>query len=293
VSKVRLADLVQLTKPRITAMVLLTAAAGYWLAPKDGQEASLRSLWLLLGTALVVGSANTMNMVIERDIDGRMRRTRNRPLPAGRLSLATAVIFGAVLGLLSLPVLAFGVNLLTCALGVLSFVIYVALYTPMKQRSPIALVVGAVPGAMPPLMGWTAATGRVDLSGLVLFGILFFWQIPHFLAISLYRTEEMARAGYKVTAAEQGRHVAKARIVLYLAALWPISLLPGPLQLGKGGPFYVVLAALAGAVFFYWGLWGLRREAGPRWARSLFFVSLLHLTVVSVALVCGRLWGGP
>lgn len=280
-------DLLALTKPRITVQVVLTACCGLWLAPNS--VGPLHAFWLLLGTALVVSSANTINMYIERDIDGRMARTRRRPLPDGRLRPDVALWTGMILGLLSLPVLALGVNPLTALLGLLSFIIYVAIYTPLKQRSPVALIIGAIPGAMPPLMGWTGATGQLSLPGLVLFGIMFCWQIPHFLAITLYRTEELARAGYKVTAASRGRLAAKVDAVLYLAALLPISLLLVPLRV-VGKP-YLVLAALAGIVYFAWGVFGLRREAGARWARQLFMISLLYITVLSVALAAGRIWG--
>jgi protoheme IX farnesyltransferase len=281
-----LADLAQLTKPRITAMVLFSAAGGLFLAPAAVPAATVG--FLLVGTALVVASANVLNMYLERDLDARMERTRHRPLPAGRLRPEVALWFGAALGLLSLPFLSLGVNLVTGLLGLVSFVLYVAVYTPMKQRSPVALVIGAVPGAMPPLMGWTAATGRLELPGLLLFAILFFWQLPHFLAITLYRTEELSRAGYKVTAQRRGAFAAKVRIVLYLAALYPVSLLLYPL--GLAGPLYLFTAVLAGAAFFAVGLYGLRAAAGPRWARALFLVSLVYLTVLMMSLIAGRLW---
>lgn len=291
-SAVRAADLVSLVKPRITLMVLITTAGGLWLAPRSAAHGGglQRGLLVLLGTALIVGGANTLNMYIERDIDGRMKRTRDRPLPAGRMDPAVALWFGVALGALAVPLLVFGVNLLTGMLGLLSFLMYVAVYTPLKQYSPLALVVGAVPGAMPPLMGWTAATGHLDLPGLVLFGILFLWQLPHFLAITLFRAEEMSRAGYKVTVAQRGPLAAKLRIILYVAALVPVSLLLVPLHVA--GPLYLAGAAVLGAVFFAWGLYGLKRGAGERWARSLFGVSLLYLTMLFGILALGRLLGG-
>ncbi|MCS6913755.1 MAG: heme o synthase [Myxococcales bacterium] len=284
---IRLVDLVALTKPRVTAMVVLTAAAGAWLAPETMGRGRLLSL--LVGTTLIVGGANALNMYLERDLDARMERTRRRPLPAGRLSPPVALGFGILLALLSLPALALGVNLLTALLGMLAFILYVAVYTPLKRHSSLALVIGAVPGAIPPLMGWTAATGRLGWPGVVLFAILFLWQLPHFLAITLYRAEEMARAGYKVTAVQRGRRAAQWRIVVSLAMLVPVSLLLVPL--GVGGMVYLVLAATAGAGFLGWGLYGLRRNAGLRWARSLFMVSLVYLTLLSVALAVGRLQG--
>jgi protoheme IX farnesyltransferase len=281
-------DVVALFKPRITVMVLLTAAAGLYLAPVAIEPQ--RGLLLLLGTVLVVAGANALNMYLERDIDGRARRTRNRPLPAGRLHPTVALVAGGVLGIGSLPLLALGVNMLTGLLGFIALFTYVAIYTPMKQRSPGALVVGAVPGAMPPLMGWTAATGRLDLAGLALFAIMFLWQLPHFLAITLYRAEEYENAGYKITATEHGILTAKVQIVLYLAALCPVTLLLVPL--GVGGPLYLWTALLAGVGFFVLGACGLRRAAGMRWARTLFSASLLYLTVLMAALCIGQAASG-
>lgn len=278
-------DFVALLKLRITLFVLFTAAGGLWLAP--GHTTVLKAVLMLIGTVFIVGSANALNMYIERDIDARAARTKNRPLPAGRLPPHVALWFGVALGLIALPVLALGVNLLTGILGLLSFVLYVAVYTPMKQMSPGALVVGAIPGAMPPLMGWTAATGQLDLPGLALFAIMFLWQLPHFLAITLYRMSEYKAAGYKITATEHGLQTAKLQIILYLAALLPVTLVLVPL--GVAGPIYLWTAVIAGAVFFFSGLGGLRRGAGPRWARRLFMISLLHLTALFAALLIGKL----
>lgn len=283
-SAIRVADLAALTKPRITATVLVTTAGGLWLAP--GQTPTGRVLLALLGTTLIVGSANALNMYLERDIDGRVARTKNRPLPAGRLAPAVALWFGVALGLLAIPLLSLGVNPTTGALGLLSFLIYTAVYTPLKQHSPLALAIGAIPGAMPPLMGWTAARGKLELPGLVLFGILFLWQLPHFLAISLYRSQEMSRAGYKILVAQRGVRAAKIRIILYLAALLPVSLLLVPL--GIAGTTYLVVAALGGLLFFAWGVYGLRATAEARWARSLFQISLVYLMVLFLALGVSR-----
>ena len=279
-----LRDLIILIKPRISVMVLLTAAAGLYLAPVAVEPQ--RVLLLLLGTFLVISGANALNMYVERDIDGRAQRTRNRPLPAGRLRPAYALWTGLILSLSSLPLLTFGVNGLTGLLGLIALVIYVAIYTPMKQHSTGALVVGAIPGAIPPLMGWTAATGRLDLAGLSLFAIMFMWELPHFLAITLYRTADYTNAGYKITATEHGTLTAKVQIVLYLAALCPVTLVLVPL--GVGGKLYLWTALIAGLGFFLVGAAGLRPEAGRRWARTLFSVSLLYLTVIMAAAIIGQ-----
>ena len=280
---VAIADLIALAKPRITALVLITTAGGYWLAPV--RRGPLVAALTIVGTILIVAGANALNMYVERDIDGRMERTKNRPLPAGRLPPRIALWFGVALSMAAVPILAIGVNATTALLAVLANLSYVLAYTPLKQRSHWALLVGAVPGAMPPLLGWTAATGTIGAGGLVLFGILFLWQVPHFLAISIFRREEYARAGLKVMPNTVGLRATKHSIARYLFALLAVSLLLVPL--GVEGPAYTVLAATLGAVFLGWGCWGLREDAGARWARSLFGVSILYLALLFCALMVG------
>src|SRR5512138_1146982 len=194
-------DLFLLAKPRLSSLVIVTTGGGMALAP--GQIGLGRGLAVLLGTAAVVGAANALNCFIERDIDGRMRRTRDRPLPAGRVEPFTALALRVLVA-----------NPLTALLAFAALVTYVAVYTPMKQRSTLALFVGAVPGAIPPLMGWTAVTGRLDAGGVALFALLFFWQLPHFLAISIYLAEDYARGGLKVFALVHGEPVTRAFIAL-------------------------------------------------------------------------------
>ena len=280
----QIADYIALAKPRVTIMVLGTAGLGLYMAPASLSPG--RVAGSLIGTALIVAAANALNMYIERDIDGLAPRTKKRPLPAGRLSAQAALRFAVVLALLALPLLALCANPLTALLGLIAFVVYIAAYTPMKQTSPGALVVGAIPGAMPPLMGWTAATGQLDLAGLTLFSILFLWQLPHFLAISLYRRSEYQRAGYRLTVIEHGTSTAKMQIVLYLLALCPVTLLLVPLGLGHA--LYLWTALLSGLGFLGVGVYGLRAAAGARWARMLFSGSLVYLMVLSAALVADR-----
>jgi protoheme IX farnesyltransferase len=274
-------DLVSLTKPRITTLVVLTMLGGLWLAPVNTGLAVV--LVMLVATATVVGSANALNCWLERDIDRNMRRTARRPLPAGRLDPKLALAFGLTLGLVSVPTLALAVNPITGLLGAFALVSYVAVYTPLKQRSPWALPIGAVPGALPPLMGWTAATGRLEGPGLVLFGILFLWQLPHFIAIALYRKRDYAAAGFKVLPAVRGELWAKLQAVVFSLALVPVSLLLVPM--GVAGPIYLWVAGIAGAAFAFVSLLGFRRGAGPRWARRLFITSLVYLTVIFAALL--------
>jgi protoheme IX farnesyltransferase len=276
------ADLVALTKPRITLMVVVTMLGGIWLAHHHVAQPGLtlpelaRLAAAVAGTAVVVGSANVLNMYLERFTDRLMVRTQNRPLPTGRLPAELALGFGLALGAVSLPLLAFAVNAVTGLLAALALVSYVAVYTPLKRTTTLSLLVGAVPGAIPPLLGWTAVTGRIQGPGLLLFGIMFLWQVPHFLAIATFRRDDYARAGLKVLPVERGDRVTRRHIVGYLVAL---------LATGVGGRLYLGAAGVLGAVFLGFGLWGLRASAGVRWARGLFVVSILYLVLLFAALM--------
>ncbi len=272
-------DLISLVKPRIMIMALLTAAGAISLAP--GTAPLSTTLWLLAGTALIVGAANTLNMWLERDIDCLMSRTKGRALPQGRLEAPTALWFGAIQGALSLPVLAM-VNLVTAALGLLALILYVGVYTPMKQRSHWAVWVGGVPGAMPALMGWTAATGRIDLAGLAIFGVLFFWQVPHFHAIAMYRQKDYDAAGLKTLPGSRGNTAARREIGLYLIVQVAISLALVPLDVA--GTLYLVTASLLGALVLVQGFAGIQR-GGSRWARNVFLTSIIYLPVLFAVMV--------
>ncbi len=278
-------DVFALAKPRITLMVLLTAAGGIWLSPAHASKWTIA--FALLGTTLIVAGANALNMYIERDIDGFMKRTKDRPLPAGRMSARFALIFGVVLSVAAVPILALGVNGTTALLAVLANLLYVLAYTPLKQRSHWALQVGAVPGAIPPLLGWTAATGRVDEGGLVLFAILFLWQIAHFHAIALFRKLDYGRAGLVVLPNVPKKHgggdeAARHSIVRHASALAAISLLLYPLHVAHG--IYLASALVLGAGFIGVSLLGLRKNATLKSARGVFGASLLYLVALFVAI---------
>jgi len=277
-------DVVSLAKPRITLMVLITTAGGLALA--GGLELG-KAFLTLLGTALVVGSANTLNCWLERDVDRHMARTRNRPLPAGRLDPAVALFSGVILACISIPLLTLGVNALTGALAAIALVSYVAVYTPMKQKSPAALLVGSVPGALPPLIGWTAATGRLEWAGIALFGILFFWQLPHFIAIAVFRQDDYTRAGIKVLPAVRGLRVAKFHALFHSVLLLTVSLVLLPLQVA--GLLYGVVATVLGVGIIVIAIRGLNPEAGAKWARQLFAASLVYLPLLFAALALDAL----
>jgi heme o synthase len=281
------ADYLELTKPRITFLVLVTTAVGYLMG------ASAVDLWqlvvVLAGTALVSGGACALNQVWERESDGRMRRTEKRPLPAGRMSLAEAIWFSSGISVAGLLVLTLGVNLLAGAVAAMTLAMYIFLYTPAKKRTSLATVIGAIPGALPPVIGWAAARGAMGSGAWVLFAIMFFWQLPHFLAISWIYREDYARAGFPLLAVEDPvGHSTGRQMVLYSLALVPVALAPTILHLT--GLFYfgcalaLSLAFLAVSVGF-----ALERSAGA--ARRVFFLSIVYLPVLLALMVGSRL--GP
>jgi protoheme IX farnesyltransferase len=276
-----LGDVVELMKPRISSMVVFTTAMGLWLAPRSIGAA--RSAILLAAIALLVGSANTLNCWYERETDGLMLRTRHRALPAGRLEPAVALAFGILAGLVAIPVLALAINPLTALLGAAAHATYVLAYTPLKRVSPWALEVGAIPGAIPPLMGWTAATGSLSLPGWFLFGILFFWQIPHFLSIAIYLEEDYRRGGLKVFSVARGPVRAGRWLAVYTAALVAVSMLAQPL--GLAGAAYTAAAGFLGAGFLVLASRGLTGPVEGAWARRTMLYSIAWLTALMLSLV--------
>lgn len=276
-----LRDVVSLAKPRLSLLVLVTTAGGAWLVP--GSMPAFPLALTLISTMGIVASANAFNCWLERDSDARMTRTKTRPLATGTLDERTALAFAFGTLALSLPLLAWAANPLTALLGAIAFVSYVGIYTPLKQRSWTATLVGALPGALPPLMGWTAAAGSIDQPGLVLFAIMFLWQIPHFIAIAIFRKEEYARAGIRVLPLVVGDRAAALHGVVYAAVLLPVSLLLTPMRVA--GVLYFGYALVAGIAFLAMALMGLRPTADVKWARSLFGVSLLYLTGLFAALL--------
>nr|A9GEU3.2 RecName: Full=Protoheme IX farnesyltransferase; AltName: Full=Heme B farnesyltransferase; AltName: Full=Heme O synthase [Sorangium cellulosum So ce56] len=279
-------------------MVVATMLGGMWVASRylraglAGDAAIERAAvppaqlaLALLGTVLVVSGANALNMYIERDTDLLMERTRSRPLPARRLSPELALWFGIALSAASIPVLLVGVNATTGVLAAAALLSYVLVYTPLKRRTTLSLPIGAIPGAIPPLLGWTSVTGQIDAPGFLLFAVMFLWQIPHFLAISLFRQDEYQRAGLKVLPLEKGDLTTRRHIVGYLALLVLSSVLFVPL--GVAGPVYLGAAILLGGAFFGLGVYGLRAGTGARWARQVFFASMVYLVLLFAALMIG------
>lgn len=286
----------ELSKPGIVVLVLVTAGAGYLLGAAGGETSatgagagegltlgSARLIWTLLGTALAAAGTNAFNQWLEREADGRMERTRSRPLPSGRLSPAAGLVFALVTAAAGVATLAWRVNALTAALAGATFLSYGFLYTPMKRISPASLFVGSVPGALPILGGWAAATGRVGAASAALFLILFLWQLPHFLGIGWLCREDYAEGGFRVLSVvdRSGRRTGR-QAVASLAALLPASLVP-PL-LGVGGPAYAVGAGALGLAFLAAGFPMLGGADRPR-ARRLFLASLVYLPALLGLLV--------
>ncbi|HEV7767115.1 MAG TPA: heme o synthase [Thermoanaerobaculia bacterium] len=274
-------DYLQLSKSRIVLMVLITTAAGFLFAAEHVDGMLL--LHTLVGTALVAAGTNALNQYVEREHDARMHRTRTRPLPAGRITPRAALIFASGIAIVGTVYLGLAVNWLTAALGAFTLASYIFVYTPLKRLSTINTLIGAIPGAIPPLMGWTAATNELAIGGAIIFGILFLWQLPHFMAISWLHREDYARGGFAMLAVRDGDGAAVARqAILYTLALLPVSLAPS--ILGLTGTVYFIGAAAAGTAllaatirFFF--------DRGPRSARSLFMISNLYLITVMLLLV--------
>ncbi len=268
-----ISDLISLTKPRLSATVIFTAAGGWWLAPVDSHWTT--GFFAVLGTTLTVWAANTMNNYLERESDLFMERTKNRPLPNKRMSPNIALAFGLVLTGISLPMLVELTNPLTGFLAGVALISYVLVYTPLKRTSSTNTLVGAFPGALPPLMGWTAATNSIDIGGLLLFSVMMIWQIPHFLAIAIYRREEYAKAGLVMLPEVKGLQFTRAQMLFYTFILLPIPLL---LFVAKTTSWATLL--LGSGLSVYWfsqAIDGYRNKREDKWARKFFGTSLLYL----------------
>ena len=279
------ADYLELSKPRIVAMVTVTAAAGYVLAgPPASQWTTL--VHTLLGTAFVAGGACALNQVAERDVDACMRRTSSRPIPAGRLGAAEGAAFGVLAGASGVAWLGAMVNALTAALAAATLVLYVFLYTPLKRRTSLAILVGAIPGALPIVGGWTAGGGVLDAGAASLFWILFLWQLPHFLALGWIYRADYARAGLRIGSdGEDDGHRTFRQAALQAAALLAVSLTPAPL--GIAGAVYFFGALVLSAAFLRFAIEAARAPTAAR-ARRVFLASLVYLPALLTLMLMDR-----
>lgn len=270
----RASDFFALTKPRIVLLVMLTAAVGFYVAAPPG-TATLLLVHTLIGTALVAGGTGALNQVAESDVDGRMRRTERRPIPAGRLDRGVSAVYAAALGLAGTVYLARFVNALTAVLAALTLLSYVFLYTPLKRRTSLNTLVGAVPGALPILGGWSATGAALGPPAWALFWILFLWQLPHFLALAWLYRDDYGRAGLRMLSVDDpdGR-LTFGQALLYAAALLPTSLLPS--VFGIAGGLYFAGALLLGLWFVGMAVLAARHRNAAA-ARRLFLVSIAYL----------------
>jgi heme o synthase len=277
----RLADYIALTKPRLNLLVVVTSATGAYLGSRTPSLAAMAPA--VVGTALVAAGSAALNQLSERDTDALMRRTRLRPLPDHRVSPAEALAYGLALSAAGLLTLAIGTNAVATALALTTLVVYLLIYTPMKRRSPAATLVGAVPGALPPLIGWAASSGTITVGGLALFAIVFLWQIPHFMAIAWLYRDDYASAGFPMLPVidRDGRRTGREALV-YAAALLPVSLVPA--LTGVAGSLYLGIAVVLGLglLVLAWRF-AARRDAPA--ARALFFGSIIYLPILWVAMI--------
>jgi protoheme IX farnesyltransferase len=277
-------DYIALTKPRVTWLILMSTGVGYFfgLKPAPG-EASGPISWLLLlhtlvGTGLIASGTAALNQWYERDADLLMRRTAGRPIPAGKMTAKRALWFGIVLAVLGFVELAWGVNMLSALLGAFTLASYLFVYTPLKQRSHLSTVIGALPGAMPPLMGYAASHGSLTPEAWTLFAILFIWQFPHFLAIAWMYREDYARAGIRMLPVVEPDGMSTGRqIILYASTLIPVSLFP--VLLGMSGKVYLVGALILGGWFLYTGVRVAFDLTNVR-ARRVLLASVIYLPVI-------------
>ena len=277
-------DFVALLKPRVMSLVVFTGAVGLYLAP--GHLHPVLSAIAILCIAVGAGAAGAINMWYERDIDALMTRTRERPIPAGRVDPAEALAFGIVLSIASVVVMALAVNLAAAAILALSIGFYVFVYTIwLKRRTPQNIVIGGAAGAFPPMIGWAAVTGDVSLASLALFAIIFMWTPPHFWALALFRSGDYAKAGVPMLPVTHGAEETRRQILLYTVALLPVTLTPW--FLGFAGLVYLAAASVLGLIFLA-GAVAVYRETGERAARGLFGYSIVYLFLLFGLLVLDR-----
>lgn len=268
--RARVADFIELTKPRITLLVLITTLVGFYMGSVDSLQLLLLA-HTIVGSGLIAAGAGALNQYYERDFDARMLRTRARPLPDGRVSPGEALAFSIALSIGGAVYLAAFVNPLTALLGALTLLAYIFVYTPLKTRTPLCTLIGAFPGAMPPLMGWAGARGEIDMAAWSLFAIMLLWQMPHFFAISWIFTEDYERGGFRVHTRGEG---AGRQIILYCCALIPVSLLPA--LFGVTGHYYLWGGLLLGFIYLGYGV-AVALFRSNTHAQRLLRVSIIYL----------------
>ena len=282
--KLKLRDYSQLTKMRLATLVVFSAAMAFMTAPGDVDFVKMG--WLVLGGFLVTGSANGFNQVMERELDKLMDRTKTRPLPSNRMGVNEALMVCIVTGLVGVFVLWYYTNLASAVLGLLAILLYTLVYTPMKRKSPIAVFIGAVPGAIPPLLGWVAATGNFNTAALLLFAIQFLWQFPHFWAIAWVLDDDYKKAGFNLLPTGKRDKGSAMQTVLYTISLIPVAVMPW--VFGISGWLSLVLM-LAVTFYFLFQAVQLYRDCTIESARKLMYGSFFYLPVVQIAMVIDKI----
>jgi protoheme IX farnesyltransferase len=276
----------ELLKFRLSFLVAFSGGIGFVLASNNSVDWS-KLIMFALGGFLVTGSSNIINQVIERDLDKLMKRTLSRPLPTNRLSIAEATIFSFIIGSVGLFLLVYNTNILATLLTFISSILYGFVYTPLKRRGPIAVFVGAIPGALPPLIGWVAASGNFSFAAFLIFGIQFVWQFPHFWAIAWVLDEDYKKAGFKLLPSGGAKDTNTAfLIMIYSLCLIPLGLLP--YLVGISGINSAVITTLAGVLFLAQNIY-LMKECSQKAALQLMFGSFIYLPVVQIALVFDKI----
>ena len=284
-ARTRTSDFVTLAKPRLNLLVVGSAVAGYAMAGGDSGQV-FRLLSTILGTGLVAGGASAYNQILERDADALMQRTRLRPLPDGRLQVGEALLFATALSSLGLATLAVGVNALCALVALATLVSYVVIYTPLKRVTSFATVIGAIPGALPPVIGWVAGREELSQGAWLLFGIVFLWQLPHFLSIAWLFRDDYARAGFLMLPVLEpdGRSTGR-QTVIYAAALVPMSL--APTLIGLTGRAYFAGALALAAIFMTLAVKFALSRSRPD-AKRLFFGSIIYLPLLWILMIVNR-----
>ncbi len=284
----RWVDFYELTKPRMNFLVLVTTLVGFYMATGPARSVNWTLLIpALIGTAMCAAGASVLNQFVERDLDKLMPRTRNRPVPAGRITPHEAMVTGVVLGAAGVVTLALCVNLLTAMLGGLTLLLYVLLYTPLKRVTTLNTVIGAIPGAIPPVMGFTAVDNALSPAAISLFAILFIWQMPHFLAIAILYKRDYALGGFKMLpVVDENLSVTGRQIVLYSVALVPVSLMP--VHVGLAGQAYFAVALMLGLAFLSFGVSCATSKTRDD-ARKLFFASIIYLPALLGVMMLDRM----
>ena len=282
----RLTDFYELTKPRMNFLVVVTTMVGYYMAARGWADWG-RVIYTLVGTALTAAGSSVFNQFAERSFDTLMRRTANRPLPGGRVRPIEALIYGIALSIAGVGILALWVNALTALLGALTLLLYVFVYTPAKRRTSLCTIIGAIPGAIPPVMGFTAVQGTLTPQALTLFTILFFWQMPHFLAIAILYRDDYARGGFlMLPVVDEGLAMTGRQILLYSLSLVTVSLMPA--LLGMSGVIYFAAALMLGLAFTGFGIVCVRTKTRAD-ARQLFLASIVYLPALLAAMMIDKL----